>query len=111
MRHICSRSLTLKSSEIQAGLLVNALKKSINEVNDEDYLNVHTELQEEGVPVDDVEPLEGGDGQPDDATTGSQDDDTSFAFDFRIEQSLSPPRELALLQGSRIHQVFEYDPL
>lgn len=35
---------------MQAGLLVDILMKSINEVNDEDYLNAPRELQDEGVP-------------------------------------------------------------
>ena len=47
--------------------------------------------------------LEAGDGQPHDATTGSQDDETS-AFDFYIDQSLTPSQVcrlfLALVKSS-----------
>ena len=48
--HIRRRSLTFPIIKMQAGLLVDILMKSINEVNDEDYLNAPRELQDEGVP-------------------------------------------------------------
>ena len=90
-RHIRRQSLTLQFLEKQAGLLVDILMKSINEVNGEDHLSAPRELQDEGVPVDNIE-LEAGDDQPHDAMRDSQDDETS-AVDFHIGQSLSPPPE------------------
>jgi len=92
-RYIRRRLLTLQFLEKQAGLLVNILKDSIYKVNFEDHFNIPRGFQDKGVPVDDVD-LETGDDQLHDATMGSQDDDT-FAFDFQINQLLSPPQEPA----------------
>jgi len=86
------------------GLLVVILIKSINEVNNEDHFNAPRELQDKGVSVDNLD-LEADDDQPHDATTGSQDNEIS-AFEFQIDQPLSPPPEpachmlLALVKSS-----------
>ena len=50
MRDIHKGSLTLRFWGNQAGLLVNFLSHSINELNGEEDLNVLTEFQDEGVP-------------------------------------------------------------
>src|SRR6267154_779520 len=70
--HIHRQSLTLQFLEKQAGLLGDILMKSINQVNDEDYLNAPRKFQNEQVHMDNVD-LEAGNDQPHDATTGSQD--------------------------------------
>ena len=103
-RHIRRRSLTLQFLEKQADLLVDILMELIDEVNDGDHLNAPRELQD-GVSVDNVD-LEAGNDQSHDATTGSQDDDTS-AFDFQNDQSLSSPPEPGPSRASRACQVFD----
>jgi len=98
----------LQFLEKQAGLLVDILKKSIYKVDVEDHFNIPRGLQDEGVPVDDVN-LETGDDQLHNTTVGSQDDDT-FAFDFQIDQFPSPPWEPGLLLVSCTRQVFDVGP-
>ena len=80
-RTIRSRSLTLQFLEIQVGLLVDLLEKSINDVNGDDHFNVPRWLQDEGVRVDDVK---AGNDLPHNTTEGFQDD-SAFAFDFQID--------------------------
>jgi len=106
--YIHRQSLTLQFLEKQVGLLVNILEKSIYEVDIEDHFNIPRGFRDEGVPVDDVD-LETGDDQPHDTTMGSQDDDT-FAFDFQIDQLLSPPQEPGLSLVSRTCRVFDVEP-
>ena len=53
--------------------------------------------------------LETGDDQLHDATMGSQDNDT-FAFDFQIDQLLSPPQEPGLSLVSHTCWVFDVGP-
>lgn len=53
--HIHRRSLALQFLEKQAGLLVDILMKKINEINNEDHLNAPRGLQDEGVPVGNVD--------------------------------------------------------
>ena len=91
-----------------SGLLVDILKKSIYEVDVEDHFNVPRGLQDEGVPVDDVN-LETGDDQLHNATVGSQDNDT-FAFNFQIDQFPSPPQEPGPSLVSCTCQVFDVGP-
>ena len=105
--HIRRRSLTFPIIKMQAGLLVDILMKSINEVNDEDYLNAPRELQDEGVPGSIN--LKAGNDQPHDATTGPQDDKTS-AFDFHIDQSLSSPLDPGLSHVSPTCHLFDVGP-
>jgi len=90
------------------GLLVDILKKSIYEVDVEDHFNIPRGFQDKGVPVDNLD-LETGDDQPHDATMGSQDDDT-FAFDFQIDQLLSPSQEPGPSLVSCTCQVFDAGP-
>jgi len=106
--YICRWLLTLQFLEKQVGLLVNILKKSIYKVAVEDCFNIPRGFRDEGVPVDNVD-LEIGDDQLHDATMGSQDDDT-FAFDFQINQLLSPPQEPGLLLVSCTCWVFDVGP-
>jgi len=106
--YIHRQSLTLQFLEKQAGLLVDILKKSIYEVDVEDHFNIPRGLQDEGVPVDDVN-LETGDDQLHNTTVGSQDNDT-FAFDFQIDQFPSPPREPGPSLVSCTCQVFDVGP-
>jgi len=106
--YIRRRSLTLQFLEKQAGLLVDILKDSIYEVNFEDHFNIPRGFRDKGVPVDDVD-LETGNDQLHDATMGSQDDDT-FAFDFQIDQLLSPPQEPGPSLVACTRRVFDVGP-
>ena len=98
--YIRGRSLTLQFLEKQQDLLLKFLRYSINGFNGEERWDVSRELQDDGVPMDDVD-LEGGENQLHDVTTGPQDDGTS-AFDFHIDQSFSPPPEPGPSRVSRI---------
>ena len=95
--------------EKQAGILVDILNQLINEDDDKDHSGSPRDLQDEGVPVDNTNvnvDLEAGDDQPQDATTGSQDDNT-FELDLDTNQLFSPPPEPG---PSRACQVFEVGP-
>jgi hypothetical protein len=96
---------------MQAGLLVDVLKKSIGEYNGKGHSNIPRGLQGKGVPVDDCLDLEPGDDQPHDAMTGSHDDNTS-AFDFHMDHSLSPQLEPgpSRVSCARIDRVFDVAP-
>ena len=105
---ICRQSLTLQFLDTHAGLLVNILNQSLDEVNNNNHLNTPEELHDRGMPMGNVN-LEVGNDQPHDTMMGPQDDNIP-ALDFNIDLSFSPPPEPGPLCVSCTQQAFNVVP-
>ena len=100
-RYLC---ISLKIARRQTDLP----RDSVDYFNDEEYWNIPQELQEEVLPLDDVD-LAPAEDQPHNATMGPQGHDT-LHFDFDFNQSFSPGPEPGPLDDSRHHRVFTVGP-